>query len=85
MENQSNNQVEESTMEENKQTARQVTNAKYEKEKRGKLKIGVKMSLSDDVEHWDQIVVDFVKRYGSAKKAIFELHAKAKKDGEFDK
>lgn len=77
--------METNTTEANKQLARQNANAKYEKEKRGKLKIGVKMSLSDDVEHWDQIVADFVKHYGSAKKAIFELHAKAKKDGEFDK
>jgi translation initiation factor 1 (eIF-1/SUI1) len=64
-------------------TAQQRANIKYETEKRGKVVMRVQLTPSDDNAHWEQIKKDFVKKYGSAKQAIHELHAKAKKEGEF--
>lgn len=66
-------------------TSQQRAHTKYEKEKRGKVVMRVQLTPSDDSDHWEQIKTDLVNRYGSAKQAIYELHAKAKKDGEFDK
>jgi hypothetical protein len=63
----------------------QRAHKKYEQEKRGKVVMRVQLSASDDSDEWEQIKQDFVNRYGSAKQAVYELHAKAKKDGEFDK
>jgi hypothetical protein len=63
----------------------QRAHAKYEQEKRGKVVMRVQLTPNDDSEHWAQIKDDLVSKYGSAKKAIYELHAKAKKAGEFNK
>lgn len=66
-------------------TSAQSAKSKYEVEKRGKVVMRVQLSTSDNSDEWEQIKQDFVNKYGSAKQAIYELHAKAKKDGEFDK
>lgn len=52
--------------------------AKYEKERRGKVVMRVQLSANDDAEEWEKIRKNMVKKYGSAKDAIYEL---AKKDG----
>ena len=72
-------------MKNSEKSPQQRAHTKYEKEKRGKVVMRVQLTPSDDSEHWEQIKTDLVNRYGSAKQAIHELHAKAKKDGEFDK
>ena len=72
-------------MKENEKTPQQLAHIKYEKEKRGKVVMRVQLTPSDDAEHWEQIKNDFVAKYGSTKQAIFELHTKAKENGDFDK
>lgn len=72
-------------MKDSDKSPQQRAHIKYEKEKRGKVVMRVQLTPNDDSEHWGQLKNDLVKKYGSAKQAIYELHAKAKKDGEFDK
>ncbi|MFT7009510.1 MAG: hypothetical protein ACJAXJ_004059 [Colwellia sp.] len=72
-------------MKNDKKSPQQRAHNKYEQEKRGKVVMRVQLTSNDDSEHWEQIKDDLVAKYGSAKQAIYELHAKAKKDGVFDK
>jgi hypothetical protein len=72
-------------MTDKKPSPQQRAHTKYEQEKRGKVVMRVQLTSNDDSEHWELIKNDLVKKYGSAKHAIHELHAKAKKEGVFDK